>query len=235
MRERAPLTREETEALLDTTLDNARSTLSASELLLEHGLLSQAYTLAHLALEEASKVTMLFGCWLALLMGMALDWSRIWKAWTSHDDKNQFMIFNLLFDRMRSANVDPEAPWEAPSSFEEEAFSQAMPAVFSALAEQLKVALPQYKELQKKRLSTTYVDFRDGRVVDPSKVASDREEIAEFIGAARSLVDWEQTAWANKSLFHEMLPRFAGQVLADAEKFFVPAAPPSDQKGAEES
>ena len=82
MRERAPLTREETEALLDTTLDNARSTLSASELLLEHGLLSQAYTLAHLALEEASKVTMLFGCWLALLMGMALDWSRIWKAWT---------------------------------------------------------------------------------------------------------------------------------------------------------
>jgi AbiV family abortive infection protein len=227
VREGTALTREDTEALLDATLDNAKSTLSASELLLEQGLLSQAYTLAHLAQEEASKVTMLFGSWLALLMGWTLDWSRFWKAWTSHDDKNQFMIFNLLFDHMRSASVDPEAPWEAPSSSDEEAVYQAMPDVFSALAEQLKVALPQYKALQKRRLSATYVDFRDGRVVDPRKVAS-REEIAEFIDAARSLVDWEQTAWANKYLFQEMLPRVTRQMLADAAKFFGPTAPPSE-------
>jgi AbiV family abortive infection protein len=221
------LTRADIEALLDATLDNANSTLSAAELLLEQGLLSQAYTLAHLALEEASKVTMLLGSWLGLLMGMTLDWNRFWKAWTSHDDKNQFMIFNLIFDRMRSEHVDPEAPWDPLSSSAEAAALQAMPSVFAALAEQMNVALPQYKALQKKRLSATYVDFRDGRVTDPKTVAT-KDEVSSLVTAARSPVDWEQLAWANRSPFQDMLPDFAKQVLVEAEKSF--ASPPSSSE-----
>jgi AbiV family abortive infection protein len=157
---------------------------------------------------------------------MTLDWNRFWKAWTSHDDKNQFMIFNLLFDRMRSDHVDPEAPWEPLSSSEEAAALQAMPSVFAALAEQMNMTLPQYKALQKKRLAATYVDFRDGRVADPKTVATE-DEVSSFVTAARSLIDWEQLAWANRAPFQDMLPDFAKQVLVEVEKSFAsPPAPP---------
>lgn len=100
---RPPLSLEQIAALFDATLGHAKRTLDASELLLANHYLPQAYSLGHIAVEELSKVRLLFAMWLMLATGWGEpDWPNLWKAWSDHGAKNRLLIFARVEEELRS-------------------------------------------------------------------------------------------------------------------------------------
>jgi hypothetical protein len=80
------------------------------------------------------------------------------------------------------------------------------------------------KNAQKTLQASTYVDFRDGKVVDPEQLVSS-DEMKNFINAGKSFIDWEVALWDHKSILQEMITRYAPQFVAEARSFFAREAP----------
>ena len=71
-----PISINEIEDVRVKILDNARELLEDAELLLSHERFTRAYSLAHLASEEMTKLPMVCGVAISILRGEEVDWSK---------------------------------------------------------------------------------------------------------------------------------------------------------------
>jgi AbiV family abortive infection protein len=81
------LTLKQLDAAIDAVLENARSLIDESKLLLRFGFHARAYTLGHIAREELAKVTMFYATGLRILSGNTVDWKRLHKRLRDHKEK----------------------------------------------------------------------------------------------------------------------------------------------------
>lgn len=75
---------------------NAQSLADEAELLLNNKYFARAYTLAHIAREEISKLYMLFRIGIEVIAGKRYDYKKLQKRLNSHNSKIQF--FSLPID-----------------------------------------------------------------------------------------------------------------------------------------
>lgn len=68
-------------------IENARDLLEEAKLLLSHGRHARAYSLAHLACEEAQKEAMLTRAGLESARGIDVDWSKLHRRLHDHVEK----------------------------------------------------------------------------------------------------------------------------------------------------
>lgn len=98
---------EEIESARAKLLSNAESLFSESQLLYEHGFFPRAYYLAHLCCEELAKIPMLVGVGLDLLNGEEIDWKKLHRRLTRHQDKiNAMHVHDYLQSKIRADDSD---------------------------------------------------------------------------------------------------------------------------------
>ncbi|GKW49137.1 AbiV family abortive infection protein [Halomonas sp. NCCP-2165] len=78
---------EEIESAREKLLRNAESLFAESQMLYKHGFFPRAYCLAHLCCEELAKIPMLVGVGLDLVNGEEIDWKKLHRRLTRHQDK----------------------------------------------------------------------------------------------------------------------------------------------------
>jgi AbiV family abortive infection protein len=178
---RPPLSLDETAALFDATLGHAKLTLNASELLLANHYLPQAYSLGHMAVEELSKVRLLFAIWLMLATGWREpDWPGFWAAWSDHGAKNRLLIFGRVEEELRtefSPNQEVQSQdGGAPLTPEQIASQLTQTASFlTELGVLSRAAFPLARNFHEMRLRATYVDFDNGTLLLPEAASSQVE------------------------------------------------------------
>ena len=189
--------------MFDATLGHAKRTLAASELLLTSHYLPQAYSLGHIALEELSKVRLLFAFWLMLGTGWSEpDWPGFWKAWSNHGAKNRLLILGRLEEELRSEappNQDDQGDndWTPPPpDLIDDQLSQAASRI-QTLGVLSKAAFPLDRAFNEMRLRATYVDFRNGKVLLPEEMAT-QVEIEGLHAFAQRTVHSFDTLWPQR-------------------------------------
>jgi AbiV family abortive infection protein len=88
---------QEIESAREKLLSNAESLFAESQLLFEHGFLPRAYCLAHLCREELAKIPMLVGVGLDLVNGDEIDWRKLNRRLTLHQNKINSMHVHDYF------------------------------------------------------------------------------------------------------------------------------------------
>lgn len=124
--------------------DNAAALYREAELLLQNGMYSRAYLLAHFCIEELGKIPMLIGAMGQLEKNEVVDWKDVKKRFTSHVKKIASQNGHFYaFGRTSEVAGDNGIPWLL-------AANRSVPDSYS-----------------KKNLST-YVDVKDGAILRPS-------------------------------------------------------------------
>ncbi|MGO2133217.1 MAG: AbiV family abortive infection protein [Halomonas sp.] len=88
---------QEIELAREKLLRNAKSLFAESQLLYQHGFFPRAYCLAHLCCEELAKIHMLVGVGLDLVNGDEVDWRKLHRRLTRHQDKIDAMHVHDYF------------------------------------------------------------------------------------------------------------------------------------------
>ena len=81
------LTVEELHSLRLAIFDNAENLHKEAKLLLEHGMFSRAYLLAHFCFEELGKIPIIIGAIGRFKAGETVDWRKLRKRFYSHTAK----------------------------------------------------------------------------------------------------------------------------------------------------
>lgn len=98
---------EEIESARAKLLRNAESLFSESQLLYEHSFFPRAYCLAHLCCEELAKIPMLVGVGLDLVNGEEIDWVKLHRRLTRHQDKiNAMHCLDYFQSEIRAEDSD---------------------------------------------------------------------------------------------------------------------------------
>lgn len=98
---------EEIESARAKLLRNAESLFAESQLLFEHGFYSRAYCLAHLCCEELAKIPMLVGVGLDLVNGEKVDWKKLHRRLTRHQEKiNAMHVHDYFQSEIRADDSD---------------------------------------------------------------------------------------------------------------------------------
>jgi AbiV family abortive infection protein len=125
--------------------DNAEALHCEANLLLQHGMYSRAYLLAHFCFEELGKIPIVVGVIGKLTKGEAVDWKKVKKRFLNHEAKiesqnGHFYAFGLEVDLIHDSDVQ----WLLSGN-------TAVPDTYA-----------------KKNIST-YVDARAGKILRPSE------------------------------------------------------------------
>lgn len=147
---------------IDALIENASALVKEASLLHEHKHYSRAYTLAHLAREEVSKVTMLFAAGVRIVAGHPVDWKKLRSRFVSHKSK---LMQDTLWGFMSTGLAQTE---EAPQIL----------GVLSASADGRNDA----------KNNSLYVGFKDGSFLSPSDAISEKTA-ARTVELARMAVD----------------------------------------------
>lgn len=98
---------QEIESAREKLLSNAKSLFAESQLLYEHGFFPRAYCLAHLCCEELAKIPMLVGAGLDLVNGDEVDWRKLNRRLTRHQDKiNAMHVHDYFQSEIRADESD---------------------------------------------------------------------------------------------------------------------------------
>jgi AbiV family abortive infection protein len=171
---------------------NAEQLFREASLLRDHGALDRSLFLHQISMEECAKVDLLGGWATSLLMGMPVDVAKLARAMASHKVKNRMNAYMLTPGEEETA-ARQRGDWKGAL----EAF-KAMQSAFHNNSNSAKNA-------------ALYVDFIDGRFVNPSeRITADM--VAEFAETNRSylglmypmmnmLSKWEANAESTKEVF----------------------------------
>jgi len=98
---------QEIESAREKLLRNAESLFEESHLLYQNGFFPRAYCLAHLCCEELAKIPMLVGVGLDLVNGDQVDWKKLYRRLTRHQDKiNAMHVHDYFQSEVRADDSD---------------------------------------------------------------------------------------------------------------------------------
>lgn len=85
--------------LIEALFNNATSLIDESKLLHNHGYYTRAFSLAHFAREELSKIVMLQAAGMKVISGHEVDWKKLMRRFRNHKDKIRLETINnsLIF------------------------------------------------------------------------------------------------------------------------------------------
>lgn len=178
--------------------NNAEALQKEAKLLLEHGMHSRAYLLAHFCFEELGKIPIIVGAIGQLRKGEAPDWKKVEKRFYSHEEKissqnGHYYTFGLEPDLIRDSDLE----WLLSAN--------------KAVSESFK----------KKNLAT-YVDIRNGDILVPHLQITERDA-AKMVGFAFECLraHWRSEKLTNPILYDAEDRQHATQQIAQAD---VPAS-----------
>lgn len=104
------LTVEELHSLRLKIFDNAENLQKEAKLLLEHGMISRAYLLAHFCFEELGKIPIIVGAIAKNISTETVDWKKLRKRFYSHTEKivsqnHHYYVFGLEADLLKDSDV----------------------------------------------------------------------------------------------------------------------------------
>jgi AbiV family abortive infection protein len=151
-------------ALRLTIYENAEALHREANLLMQHGMYSRAYLLAHFCVEELGKIPILISIVGRLEEDNVIEWKEINKRLSNHMEKigmqnGHFYAFGLEADQVGDANIQ----WLVDAN-------RAVPRLY-----------------EKKNLST-YVDARDGKISRPDESITQRDAADIIAYAGKSLL-----------------------------------------------
>jgi AbiV family abortive infection protein len=133
----------------ELALANAEELRGEAGLLAEHGYFARSYALAHIALEELSKIPMAVRLARDLEAGIAVDWANFGRRFRDHGTKvSTHATADYMFSEIRADNSDVAAYLED---------------------------LERIPERLGRRDASLYVDFDGSRFVKPSDAVAARE------------------------------------------------------------
>ena len=100
---------EQIELGIKKVLDNSMSLIEEAKTLHDAGFFTRAFTLAHLAREELSKINMLHAAEIYLLLEKPIDWKRLKKRFNSHISKLYNDALGTFINTEISQDVDRKA------------------------------------------------------------------------------------------------------------------------------
>lgn len=154
---------EQLNSLRIAIFDNAAALYREAELLLSNGMCSRAYLLAHFCVEELGKIPIMIEVIVCLENGESIDWRSVKKRFTSHVKKISSQSGHFYaFGRAPELNDDNGISWLVSAN--------------SAVSE----------SYNRKNLST-YVDVKDGKILQPSDAISNDDAIRLLSYAADCL------------------------------------------------
>lgn len=170
--------------------DNAERLHKEAKLLLDHGMYSRAYLLAHFCFEELGKIPIVVGAIGRIKAGKTVDWKRLRKRFYSHTEKiasqnYHYYTFGLELDLLRDTDVKwlEEAQATVDRSFE------------------------------KKNLAT-YVDVRARSFLLPSEQIT-QSECKELVNLAFECL---RAHWHSENLTNPVLKELANQSISQIGK-----------------
>lgn len=104
------LTIKELHSLRMAIFDNAENLHKEAKLLLEYGMLSRAYLLAHFCFEELGKIPIIVGAIAKINSGEVVDWRKLKKRFYNHTEKiasqnHHYYMFGLEPDLLRNTDL----------------------------------------------------------------------------------------------------------------------------------
>lgn len=141
----------ELHAARSAIFDNAEALQKEAKLLLDHGMHSRAYLLAHFCFEELGKIPIIVGVISRLTKGEEVDWKKVAKRFYSHEAKigsqnGHYYAFGLEPDLIGDSDLN----WLLSAN--------------KATGE----------SFQKKNLAT-YVDIKSGDILTPQQEITESE------------------------------------------------------------
>jgi AbiV family abortive infection protein len=243
------LSSDELVQLFDAIVANCRELTRSGRILLDADRFVHAYSLFHQGAEELAKADLVLAQWLVLISGGDPEWQLFWRAFRDHQIKLRMSLyFGRLAEELRSVGVDDQPPdlssLPLPSPAEIAAAITALGQVFSQLYRATRADPPVAQELHRRRLDTTYVDWRSGKLNAPDGSVS-RRDAEDLLGFLQSNLDRLMTVWSFRSYMMKLTPILApqleplwdeilsfGKTTAEAQPADPPVNqfPPSDQK-----
>jgi AbiV family abortive infection protein len=163
--------------------DNAEALHREANLLLQNGMYSRAYLLAHFCFEELGKIPIVVGVIGKLGKGEAVDWKNVKKRFLNHEAKiesqnGHFYYFGLELDLINDSDVQ----WLLNAN-------RAVPDAYT-----------------KKNLST-YVDAREGKILRPSEEIRqhEAEKLVSFV------FDCLRAHWRSETLTNPIIYEAQGK------------------------
>lgn len=167
--------------------DNAEDLHREADLLLQHGMFSRAYLLAHFCIEELGKIPIVIGVVGSLVRGEDIDWRRVSRRFSSHVEKiasqnGHSYAFGVKLDTVGNSDIRSLI-----------AANQAVP-----------------KSYEKKNLST-YVDARDGKIFRPSEAIAKEDAVGLVAVASECLRDHRRSESLTNPLIYEAVDSGAAE------------------------
>lgn len=151
---------------LEKIWGNADELIADAHVLRAAGRPTRAYTLAHLAREELSKIGMLFPAGVNVCRGAAVDWKSLWKRFTSHKKKLRLESVDNALLALRYSEGDDDQ-------------------VLSHM-----IASGDHRD--NKKNWSLYVSFEEGQFVVPSSAITAESAVRTILLAEIRLLEMEQ-------------------------------------------